>query len=1049
MEATNSGTILFSTFPPSLSPLDSAPFRSSPLLVSVVGRRCLVELTSQPHQPLTHSLTPMQNTFTQPIMNTADSTKRYGYGRFNRPRKSFIDTTMSTASNSSVNTSASNSTQISEPNSTYSTSDNSPNTTTTSHTRTQSKHSSNGSMSGGRPSRPSFSSPYAITRKPSIIHSPPSSLPSPSASNITTPTKKPIGGAILASLAATPSSPNSSSLSARDHARSSLERKQTMTNGPQSARQPVRSNSIIRTHRPSFTGISAYQPADSSHPPSASPRDRRFGHRTKKPSRVISLEPTPSAIQQYIIHTKGQLGLEPERAELRFDPLADDDETDQELIPSPSFTSTTQSRERSGARLLPGAIASQKGGKKFRSYQDGGVHIAAGVVLPPLQAASLASGLFQAGRSNQMSKTPTKKVRTNSSNINSPTAMTATAISSSPIDPSATPTSMSTSASAPVHPIIGSPNSSSAIHSVQSTLVPSSNHVNSFLPIGVLIVPEISITDLALSEARRSSWERDHPDQIPQSSPRAVRIAQEEAEKLAAHSTPAAPSPALASYGLSASRRRSLEAEKAAAMSSSAGVNTTLSSSPSSTCHLDRTATTTPLSAHGASNSSTPTPVGSHMTTPHKNSSTSSASTPSAVGPSHSPADATQHRHGRIERRRQNSFSSTISPNSSPTVVPSIHSHSPAPTTLPPSSSMPIVLDGGSFQQSNSASMTSDAIQDRWRRSLMKRMSVNISFAPSPFSGLLGGSGGAHAQDRSPSSAGPLKGGSFSKEGSPGSGGILTETLSARETRRQSMRRSLMASSLDRRSSTRDHSIDRRSSARDHAHGTSSDTDRHHSHSHSHSRNHSMNRPHRASVQRSSHVSHPPPLAIQQMNSHPHMEGAQQPYPQNPQFSFLFPHQELLAQQREYYDVCNKKLYDYLHWDTDQHMDPVVIPASCHPNYHSHFAHHHPNRQSGSANSILNSIASGGISPNVYPMPPSLPSSFDHNYWACYSTIQNWETFDIFAWSEYTQGWPLSFMFVVVLKKSDLFRRLKLDEKVAFRFIQEVESHYLPSVNTN
>jgi len=62
-----------------------------------------------------------------------------------------------------------------------------------------------------------------------------------------------------------------------------------------------------------------------------------------------------------------------------------------------------------------------------------------------------------------------------------------------------------------------------------------------------------------------------------------------------------------------------------------------------------------------------------------------------------------------------------------------------------------------------------------------------------------------------------------------------------------------------------------------------------------------------------------------------------------------------------------------------------------------------------------------------------------------YAHLENWDLFDIFALYELTQGWPLSYLFMMINKKHRFLEACNIDLSVAFHFIQEVESNYLPN----
>lgn len=66
-----------------------------------------------------------------------------------------------------------------------------------------------------------------------------------------------------------------------------------------------------------------------------------------------------------------------------------------------------------------------------------------------------------------------------------------------------------------------------------------------------------------------------------------------------------------------------------------------------------------------------------------------------------------------------------------------------------------------------------------------------------------------------------------------------------------------------------------------------------------------------------------------------------------------------------------------------------------------------------------------------------------------YHSISHWEDFDIFSLYNATNGWPLSFAFMMIDRKHNFLSQVGVDPVTAFHFIQEVESNYLPNPSAN
>lgn len=916
----------------------------------------------------------------------------------------------------------------------------------------------------------------------------------------------------------------------------------------ENAAAPPRKASVVRQ------GSNA-RPTGSYVPGAATTRER-LGRNGQPLSRLPSRAPAqPTPIQQYILASKGQLGLmEPAsgrtaqrmlNSSSRFDPLMDDDDEQDALVPpSPAqhaaSTPTGPSqitalvaaqhavkkwRAETAASAAAAADGSQTGSAGAATADEGVLHIAAGVMLATttVTAAALVPVLAQAqARAQASPSTPSTA---------SPTAATANATSAATVSP---------------------PKPSTAGAGVALAAPAPSGHNRARSQGGHSRNPStVSLTDLALSQARRTSWELEHPEEaMGANAQRQAKTAAEEMEQLAlaaaqeaaeaAAEAAAAQAAAAAAQATAQAKAQAAAVAAAAAAAALAAITGVPVAAPSSVSAPPAVSVSTPsslssggLGSGSGSDHATPTSAASALSTPSPASAGSTAhvrfspsavtgakqassSQPNSAGgaggsspgaglqsrsiqhrrmhsrdvdsplsaraqlPASSPATANHSstssphhsargkressvssngdsnpKHGRIERKPSQPNSVSGSPlvapsvSGSPVLIPA--AMLPGPASAVSISPMSQTAAGGagssadSFQHSNSATMSPDAVQDRWRRNLIKRMSVNISFAPSPFSGLLGSTAApAQAANGTATAAAPVASPTLSSAAAPGSphsgsaGGGHHSRTPSQAAARFALRQSFSPA-----------------------------------------------------------AAHPPPLAILQLQNSvgPHSTAhaastssaaaaiaaappgdASQPYPHHPSFSYLFPHQELLAQQREYYTACNQKLLEYCEWNTEQHLDPVVVPASSwagyqhptpQPQRRSNGGSHKQGQQRGSGNQSHNGamVVSGeGSSPlptsspsfdgashaysfsfPAYAVPPSFPSVFDLDFWRCYSSIQDWSSFDIFQFSELTRGWPLSFMFVIVLKKSNLIERLGLDLKIVFRFIQEVESHYLPN----
>ena len=62
-----------------------------------------------------------------------------------------------------------------------------------------------------------------------------------------------------------------------------------------------------------------------------------------------------------------------------------------------------------------------------------------------------------------------------------------------------------------------------------------------------------------------------------------------------------------------------------------------------------------------------------------------------------------------------------------------------------------------------------------------------------------------------------------------------------------------------------------------------------------------------------------------------------------------------------------------------------------------------------------------------------------------FNSIAHWDEFDIFDLYNVTNGWPLSFAFMMIDRKHNFLSQVGVDPVTAFHFIQEVESNYLPN----
>ena len=89
-------------------------------------------------------------------------------------------------------------------------------------------------------------------------------------------------------------------------------------------------------------------------------------------------------------------------------------------------------------------------------------------------------------------------------------------------------------------------------------------------------------------------------------------------------------------------------------------------------------------------------------------------------------------------------------------------------------------------------------------------------------------------------------------------------------------------------------------------------------------------------------------------------------------------------------------------------------------------------------------VADGTLLPASASLFPG-PTFFEDSISAFAASVVNWDEFDIFDLYDATNGWPLSFLFMIIDRRHGFLGANGIDPVTAFHFIQEVESNYLPN----